>query len=488
VVTPCFIVITKVTIRGGLHELLFLSIYQTTVIYKQKLGERAMSKRKLTRGQFLGTSLGLSVLSAANLKGSSLLSLMEPKQESFQMNDKIKSCYEAALSILKPTKAQLEHGLELHRNSVVVETYGFMPRAALDGEVFETAVRNGASLLELHDLEEDMLMTRFVLNEREKAEFKNAWNASGVTCIYQNAGEEGNAIDKLIKRLAHFTYSTDMMRDFVFKAVTPDDIVHAKKENRKALYFSGNGVPLPQDWMSVEEELRFIRVFFQLGIRMMHLTYNRRNMIGDGCGESANGGLSDFGRAVVKEMNNVGVIVDVAHSGWQTSLEAAQCSERPVVASHTSVTSLNQHIRSKPDNVIRAIAGTDGYIGICCVPGFLGGTGDISAMMNHIDYVVKKFGFDYVGIGTDLDYTSRFAEEEKNKISSYRKNRNQWEHLWPNGSNSDDPLEKLQTMAWTNWPLFTVGMVQMGYSDDNIQKILGGNALRVARSALNLQH
>lgn len=92
-----------------------------------------MSKRKITRSQFLGTSLGLTVLSKESLKGSSLLRLMKPQQESFRMNEQIKSSYEIALNILKPTKAQLEHGLELHRNSLVFDTYGFMPSAALDG-------------------------------------------------------------------------------------------------------------------------------------------------------------------------------------------------------------------------------------------------------------------------------------------------------------------------------------------------------------------
>ena len=78
-----------------------------------------------------------------------------------------------------------------------------------------------------------------------------------------------------------------------------------------------------------------MRVFFQLGIRMMHVTYNRRNLLGDGCAEPANGGLSDLGRAAIAEMNRVGVIVDVAHSGWRTSLEAAKASQKPMVASHT---------------------------------------------------------------------------------------------------------------------------------------------------------
>ena len=404
-------------------------------------------------------------------------------QKQFRINDQIKADFEMAKNILKPTQKQLEHGLELHKNSLVIDAYGFMPRAAYNGELINTALNAKASSLEVQDMQEDMSMTRFVLDKKEREEFENAWEASGVTCIIQNAGEEGNDIKRLLKRLSHFTYATDMMRDFVGKAVTPDDIFKAKKENRHALYFSGNGVPLPGEWVSVEEELRYISVFFQLGIRMMHLTYNRRNVIGDGCAEKSNGGLSDFGRSVVKEMNRVGVIVDIAHSGWQTSLEAAQLSERPMVASHSTIASVNHHIRSKPDHVIRAIADTGGYIGICCIPRFLGGTGDISSMMKHIDYVVKKFGSDHVAIGTDISYTSSFAAEESRKITASKQGgRTRWEALWPD-DNFKESAQMVQSMSWTNWPLFTVGMVQMGYSDDVIQKILSGNSMRVAKAA-----
>ena len=444
-----------------------------------------MQRNKITRGQFLGASLGFPLLGLSTMEKRTLGGFLDTQQETYELTDDMIADREIALKILKPGKKDIDHGLELHKNSVVVETYGFIPRAAVDGEAFEAAAKTRASALELKDMREDMYMTRYATNEREKKEFKNAFDASGVTCVFQNAAEESNDINVLIKRLANFTFATDMMPDYLRKAVVPDDIVLAKKENRHALYFSGNGVPIPHDWTSIEEELRYIRVFFQLGIRQMHLTYNRRNMIGDGCGEKGNAGLSDFGRSVVKEMNRVGVIIDVAHSGWQTSLEAAQFSERPMVASHTSVASLNPHMRSKPDNVIKAICDKGGYIGILCVPGFLGGTGDISAMMQHIDYVVKKYGFDHVGIGTDVAYESRFSSEENKKITSRRPGiRPAWEALWPDGSYPNDPVEKRRSMAWTNWPLFTVGMVQMGYSDENIQKILGGNALRVARAAL----
>jgi len=442
---------------------------------------------KITRAQFIGTSLGLSFLSSARLAGSPLFRTLSRRQDEFQMSQAMKNAYEIALKILKPTKSELEHGLELHRNSIVFETYGFQPTAAPDGERIAEAISEDASQIELADLREETMMTGFVHDEREREEFENAWKASGVTCIFQNAGEEGNEVGRLLKRLARYTYVTDMMKDFVGKAVTADDIIRAKKENRRVLCFSGNGVPLPQDWVSAEEELRFIRIFYQLGIRMMHLTYNRRNMIGDGCAEPANGGLSDFGRAVVKEMNRVGVIVDVAHSGWQTSLEAARLSAKPMVASHTTATSLHEHIRSKPDDVIRAIADSGGYIGICCIPRFLGGTGDIAAMMKHIDYVVKKFGPDHVGIGTDKVHRSRYSNEQWEKIPDYCRPRPRWEGFWPPDDFKTTP-EMVQSMAWTNWPLYTVGLVQLGYSDEDIQKILGGNALRVAKAALALNN
>jgi len=397
-------------------------------------------------------------------------------------NEAIEKARQAALEVLKPSPRQLQHGLELHAASVVCESYGFSPRAAWDGDALRKAVEAGASTAELDDLREEMSMTRCATSPVEQAEYREAWNASGLTCIFQNAGEEGQSPERLIKRLARFTFVTDVLRDFVARAVIPDDILAAKKQGRHCLYFSGNGVPLAQRWDSVEGELGYVRIFFQLGIRMMHITYNRRNMLGDGCAEPANAGLSDFGRAAVAEMNRVGVIPDVAHSGWQTSFDTAKASSRPVVASHSACDALNHHIRNKPDRVIKAIADTGGYIGICAVPSFLGGKGDIGAMLDHVDHAVKTYGADHVAIGTDVAYTSRHMSAEARKVPRTPRVRPRWEGFWPpNAFPLSDPQA---TMAWTNWPMFTVGMVQRGHSDEAIQKILGGNMLRVARAAL----
>ncbi len=403
--------------------------------------------------------------------------------QSWEANSKIRRAREAALELLKPSRKDLEHGLELHAQSVVVESYGFSPRSAVDGDRLRAAIEAGASGVELDDLSEWMRMTRYVDDPAERAEYQQAWEASGVTCVFQNAGEEGQDPLRMLKRLAHYTYVTDMMPDFVVKAARPDEIVGVKKQGKHCLYFSANGVPLAQQWVSVEEELRFVRVFFELGIRMMHLTYNRRNMLADGAAEPADAGLSDFGRAAIAELNRTGVIVDVAHSGWRSSLEAAKVSSKPVVASHTTVAALHRHIRAKPDNVIRAIADTGGYVGICCVPAFLGGSGDITAMLDHIDYVVKRFGADHVAIGTDIAYLSRNSEREWKKVPPRGPSRTPFRALWPPDAFAGYP-SRHPSMAWTNWPLFTVGLVQRGYRDADIQKIIGGNVLRVARAAL----
>ena len=401
--------------------------------------------------------------------------------ELIQSNQSIARARQIALDILKPTSKQLDHGLKLHSESLVFDGYAFSPRTSNDPSILAKMMEDGASDVELQDMTEDMGMTRAVTDLREREEFMMAFRASGVTCIYQNAGEECQHPQRLIKRLARFTFLTDLLKPFLIKATTPNDIESVKKAQGHCLYLTGNGVPLPQDWISVEEELRYIRIFFQLGIRMMHVTYQRRNMLGDGCAEIANGGLSDFGRMAISEMNRQGVLVDIAHSGWQTSLEAAKVSAKPVVASHTTATGLHPHIRSKPDAVLKALADSGGYAGICCISQFLGGNCDINAFLDHIDYVVKIIGIDHVAIGTDVAYSSRPRGDNPIKIPPRRKSRNRFASLWPKETLTATETAR-ESIAWTNWPLFTVGLVQRGYRDEDVKKIIGGNVMRVAKA------
>ncbi|HWL54892.1 MAG TPA: membrane dipeptidase [Chthoniobacteraceae bacterium] len=403
------------------------------------------------------------------------------------MNAAIEHARNVALDLLKPSASQLEHGLELHSQVLVAESYGLGLHAPVVPEESNALLDENASSTELRDLHEEHGMLGWLRTAELRREYREAWEAAGVSCIFLNAGEEGNQPTRLLKRLARYVHLIDSMPELLARAHDVDGIEAAFKAGKRTIYLTGNGIPLVGDQQTPEEELGLVRVFAQLGVRMMHLTYNRRNPMGDGCGEPTDGGLSDFGQAAIREMNRLGVIVDLAHTGWQTCLDAARVSTRPVVVSHSVADAINHHIRAKPDEVIRAVVDTGGTIGVTNVPAFLGGCGDITAFLDHIDYLVKTFGADAVTIGTDRAYRSIAAPAASEKARFRLKTRARWESLWP----PKDPLlhehlwsqpRQVESLAWTNWPLFTVGMVQRGHSDETIAKVVGGNILRVARA------
>jgi len=402
------------------------------------------------------------------------------------MSTEMQLSWNIALDILKPKKIDLEHGLELHRNSLVIDGYGFTPVAALRSENLVKRFESAAPG-EVNELATEARLTRCLTDDEEKQEFEEAWLQSGVSCVIANSGEEGQSPLRMLKRIAYRTELLDKNKKFFCKALCASDIEEAKKNGKQALMLTTNGVPLKEAWDSVGEELSDINIFYKLGVRMMHLTYNRRNMLGDGCCETSDAELSDFGRAAIRVMNETGVLVDVAHSGQRTSADAARTSGRPVVASHSSCHTINAHPRARTDETIRAIVDSGGYVGICCIPCFLGGKGDITSFLDHIDYLAKKFGTDHVAIGTDRTHTSSLSDDERiTGILKRTRMPQRFENFWRPG---EELFEKkwnedrqLRSLAWTNFPLFTVGLVQRGYTDNDIQKILGGNILRVLNS------
>lgn len=398
--------------------------------------------------------------------------------------DPIATAREAGLAVLQPSQRDLDYGLALHKESLVVESYGLGHHAPLEPEILNQAFENGASEIEYQDLAEEMIMTGWLRESRFREEYQQAWDATGVTCLFINAGEEGNNSLRLLKRLSRYVALTDAMPDLLTRAVSVQGILQAHADGKRAICLTGNGLPLTGNTVSVPDELRNLQIFANLGVRMMHLTYNRRNLLADGCAEPSNAGLSDFGREAIRQMNRLGIIIDVAHSGWQTCLEAARVSSRPIVISHSAIWNLNEHVRCKTDEVIQAVVDGGGTMGITNIPAFLGGSGNLSAMLDHLDYVIQKFGPDAVTIGMDSVYRSRWAAEAESALQTRPARRARWENFWPPGDKLSDPAwnqpAKILSMASTNWPLVTVGLVQRGHSDETIRKVIGGNMLRVA--------
>ncbi len=410
------------------------------------------------------------------------MSLMPSFRDQQFLNPQIAPRRAAALAALQPTAAQLEHGLALHREAVVIDSYGFSAFATADPALVQAAVGAGLEPSSVRHVELQSLMTRMADDAQQRALFVEAWRAAGVTCVLRNSGEEGNAVERLLPRLAHNTYVTDRLPTLMRRMITAGDIEAGKDEGRFGFCLTTNGVPLPSTWETTPDALRFIDLFRQLGVRMMHLTYNRRNPLGDGCAESADAGLSELGRQAVARMNRAGVIVDLAHSGIRTGLEAARLSTRPVVISHATCAALRPHCRAKSDELLRAVAATDGVMGICCVPAFLGGSGDLRALLDHVDHAVRTVGADHVAIGTDISVLLPASPGDA-PVASAGRVAPRYESYWPADAFAF-PTEPrmLDSLAWTNWPLFTVGLVQRGHRDEAIRRILGQNLLRVLRA------
>jgi membrane dipeptidase len=201
---------------------------------------------------------------------------------------------------------------------------------------------------------------------------------------------------------------------------------------------------------ALEGDLGVLRMLYRLGVRLLTLTWNQRNQIADGVGESQTGsGLTEFGFKVIDEMNKLGMLIDVSHLSETCFWEVIKRSKSPIVASHSNCYNLCPHLRNLKDEQIKAIAEKGGIIGITFVPDFL--TNEkrettIKDVTEHIDYLVKRVGVDYVGLGSDFDGTK----------------------VLPLGLEGVDKITNI-----------TKELLKQGYKVEDIKKILGENWLRV---------
>lgn len=214
--------------------------------------------------------------------------------------------------------------------------------------------------------------------------------------------------------------------------------------------------------------------FYWLGQRVSQLTYNSRNMIGNGATERIDGGISDFGVAIVERMNEIGMAVDVSHSGDRTTLDACEVSSRPVLFTHSNSRVLSGgHPRTKTDEAIRAMAATGGVMGITGVRMFVKDREPttIEDYIDHFDHVRDLIGVEHLGVGSDVDlhgYDDLPPDEYEALKAAYKDSYAFRDKIDIDGV--DHPKRMFD---------LTEALIRRGYTDDHIRGILGGNFQRV---------
>ena len=221
--------------------------------------------------------------------------------------------------------------------------------------------------------------------------------------------------------------------------------------------------------------------FFSIGQRVSQLTYNKRNLIGTGSTERTDSAITDFGVSIIEGMNTVGMAIDVSHCGDLTSIDACAISKAPVLITHSNCRALAQHPRCKPDEVIRKVAATGGVMGITGVRHFVktAEPTTIEDVLNHYDHVAKLVGVEHVGVGSDIDLDGYDALPEpirKKLHASYKASY---------GFRDKDDIEGLDHPQ-RSYDL-AEGLIRRGYSDQDIEGILGGNFKRVLSKIWNLR-
>ena len=201
-----------------------------------------------------------------------------------------------------------------------------------------------------------------------------------------------------MRNIASWKHWLRTNEDLIVQAYTTKDIRKAKEAGKTAIVLGFQNVS------AFEDQLGYIKLFKELGVGIVQLAYNTQNLIGSGCYETNDSGLSDFGRETVAEMNRVGIMCDLSHVGPQTSEDVIETSTKPVCYSHIAPAGLMAHPRNKTNKQIRTIVDKGGFVGVTMFPPFLkrGTDSTVEDYVEAIDYVIKVAGEDSVGFGTDF--------------------------------------------------------------------------------------
>lgn len=387
-----------------------------------------------------------------------------------------------------------EEARQLHHEALVIDTQqppatsGFLftegMRAALADYVGQAGPR--ASREEAMLLMEAMAVREVRTSPEARKAYLDLWHTSGVTVAcgtYSGTERPSEAFALANERIARAHAVVDALGGELILVRRTADIERVHRERKHGLILDF------QNTIAFGDDLDRIEHFHALGIRMVQLTYNLRNLVGDGCTEAHQGGLSYFGREVVRRLNEARILVDVSHCSEAVGRDALNVSTAPVVVSHSSSKAVCYHDRGKSDELARAVAARGGYFGVVVVPGFISQAVEatLDDFVDHVEHLVDLIGIDHVGVGTDkagpgpgtesiVEYPSALLLRRPGTFdwSGFRRE----EHRLT-------PQQRLKGYAdFGDWPNLTVALARRGFTEEELEKLLGLNFLRVFREVV----
>jgi membrane dipeptidase len=306
----------------------------------------------------------------------------------------------------------------------------------------------------------------YMATRNPKPEYIDVLNAGGLTASVVDAAWVDDDFGAAARAVAAWHRRVVSLGNKARIVYHVDDIREAKRLNQVGFILSYQS-PSP-----VENDVDLAYMWQKLGIRVMELTYQTRNLVGDGCTEKTDCGLSRFGENLIRHLNKCGIVVDLSHAGNRTALEGARASAKPVILSHTNARALCDTPRNATDELLKEVAKGGGVVGVSAYSAIVikggGETGTtLPQFLNHIDYLLELLGEDHVAIGLDVgEFRSPTELDLLHGLVGGAGNAPKHRYV-----------EELKTRTGT--PKLTAGLVERGYSDVTIKKILGENFLRV---------
>ena len=297
--------------------------------------------------------------------------------------------------------------------------------------------------------------------------------SGGLDCCHVTIAYHETALETL-RRIGEWNQRFEANGDLICRVGSADDVESAKASNRTGIVYGF------QNCSPIEDDFSLVEIFHQLGVRFMQLSYNNQSLLATGCYEDDDPGITRFGKQVIREMNRVGMVIDMSHSAERSTLEAIALSERPIAITHANPASWHPALRNKSDRVLDALAESEGMIGFSLYPHHLAAGSDctLESFSRMVADTAERMGVERIGIGSDL------CQNQPDSVVEWMRN-GRWSRTTDFGegtaSNAGFPNQPDWFADSTHYSNLARGLHDIGFTAADVEKVMGGNWLEFFR-------